>query len=107
MKGDEEFEYKAYVNRGESLLYRWRVKEGSQVYFEFHGQPTEGKWPDEYYESYEKGESSGGQGSMVAPFTGEHGWYWLNLSEKPVTIVVELAGYYSKFGKYGEPPPLE
>ena len=107
LKGDEELEYKAYVNRGEPMLYTWRVKEGSQVYFEFHGQPTEGKWPDDYYESYEKGEGIGGQGSMVAPFTGEHGWYWLNLSEKPVTIVVELAGYYSQFGKFGEPPPLE
>jgi hypothetical protein len=102
LKGDEEAEYKAVVARGESLLYTWRVKEGSQVYFEFHGQPSEGTWPKDYYESYEKGESTGGQGAMVSPFTGEHGWYWLNLSEKPVTIVVELAGYYSKFGRYGE-----
>jgi hypothetical protein len=104
MKGDEEFEYKANVQRGEPLLYSWRVKEGSPVYFEFHGQPSEGTWPKDYYESYEKGESAGGSGSMIAPFTGEHGWYWLNLSDKPVTIVVELAGYYDKFGKYGEPP---
>jgi hypothetical protein len=102
LKGDEEAEYKATVTRGDSMLYTWRVKEGSQVYFEFHGQPSEGTWPKDYYESYEKGESTGGQGAMVAPFTGEHGWFWLNLSEKPVTIVVELAGYYSKFGRYGE-----
>jgi hypothetical protein len=104
LKGDEEFEYKALIARGDGLLYNWRVKEGSQVYFEFHGEPTEGTWPKDYYESYEKGESTGGAGSMVSPFTGHHGWYWLNLSEKPVTLLVELAGYYSQFGKYGEPP---
>jgi hypothetical protein len=105
LKGDEELEYKAFVSRGEPLLYSWRVKEGSQVYFEFHGQPTEGKWQEDYYESYEKGEGSGGQGSMVAPFTGQHGWYWLNLSGKPVTIIVELTGYYRGFGPFADPPP--
>jgi hypothetical protein len=104
MQGDEEFEYKANMNRGDSLLYSWRVKEGSQLYFEFHGEPTSGTWPKDYFESYQKGEAAGGQGTLVAPFTGHHGWYWLNLSEKPVTIVVELTGYYSQFGKVGAPP---
>ena len=102
MKGEEEFEYKAHLARGEPLLYSWRVKEGSAVYFEFHGQPSEGTWPKDYYESYEKGEGAGGSGSMIAPFTGDHGWYWLNLSDKPVTIIVELAGYYEKFSRYGD-----
>jgi hypothetical protein len=92
------------MTRGDSLVYGWRVKDGSQVYFEFHGEPNEGKWPEDYFESYEKGEASSGAGSMVAPFTGNHGWYWLNLSDKPVTIVVELAGYYTNFGRYGDLP---
>jgi hypothetical protein len=105
MQGDEEFEYKANMNRGESLLYSWHVKQGSQLYFEFHGEPTNGTWPKDYFESYQKGEASSGQGSLVAPFTGHHGWYWLNLSEKPITIVVELAGYYSQFAQIGAPPP--
>lgn len=103
LKGDEELEYKTTLSRGEPLLYTWKVKQGGQVYFEFHGEPTEGKWPDGYYESYEKGEGSNGQGSMVAPFTGLHGWYWLNLSDKPITIEVELAGYFTDFKRQGEP----
>jgi hypothetical protein len=105
LKGDEELEYKAEVGSAEPLLYSWHVKEGSKVYFEFHGEPTIGKWPKDYYESYETGEAASAQGSMVAPFTGHHGWYWLNLTHKPVTIVVELAGYYSKFERVGDPPP--
>ena len=104
MQGDEEFEYKADMKRGDALLYSWHVKQGSNIYYEFHGEPSEGQWPKDFFESYEKGESSGRQGSMVAPFTGHHGWYWLNLSEKPVTIIVELAGYYGQFGKMGPPP---
>lgn len=101
LKGDEELEYKTNVARGEPLLWRWKVKQGSQVYFEFHGEPRGGSWPKEYYESYEKGESAGGQGSFVAPFSGIHGWYWLNLSDKPVVIEVDLVGYYSGFGRIG------
>lgn len=100
LKPNEELEYKAQLNRGEPLLYSWQVKEGSQVYFEFHGQPTEGTWPRDYYERYEKGESSGGQGSMVAPFTGRHGWFWLNAGDKPVTIEIELSGYFSDFSRF-------
>ena len=100
LKPNEEVEYKAQLNRGEPLLYSWRVKEGSQVYFEFHGQPTEGTWPKDYYQSYEKGEGSGGQGSMVAPFAGRHGWFWLNIGDKPVTIEIEINGYFSDFSRF-------
>jgi hypothetical protein len=102
LRGAEELEYKATLSRGEPLLYSWKVKQGGRVYFEFHGAPTEGKWPDGYYESYEKGEGSNGHGSMVAPFTGVHGWYWLNLSDQPITIEVELAGYFSDFKRQGQ-----
>jgi hypothetical protein len=93
-----EIEYKATLVRGEPLLYRWSVREGSAVHYEFHGEPTEGQWVQDFYESYQLGEGVGGQGSMVAPFTGHHGWYWVNLSGKPITIDVELLGYYSAFG---------
>jgi hypothetical protein len=99
----EETEYKATLTRGEPLLYRWSVREGTPVHFEFHGEPTVGQWVNDYYESYELGEGTGGQGSMVAPFTGHHGWYWVNLSGKPVTIEVELLGYYSGFGPVTAP----
>ncbi len=37
----EELEYKATLAAGEPLLYSWRVQ-GGPVYFEFHGEPTEG-----------------------------------------------------------------
>lgn len=104
MEGHEELEYKATLALGEPLLYTWRVQ-GGPVYFEFHGEPTEGEWPEDFYQSYQIKESSEGeQGSFVAPFTGQHGWYWQNLSDHPVTITLEAIGYYSKLGRIGEPP---
>jgi hypothetical protein len=99
--GHEELEYKAALAKGEPLLYEWTAQ-GSPVYFEFHGEPTEGKWPEGFYQSYQIGESSEGEaGSFVAPFTGVHGWYWRNPSDKPVTITLNAAGYYTSLGRVG------
>ena len=92
----EGLEYKALLPAGEPLLYSWTVA-GGPVYFEFHGEPTEGEWPEDYYRSYQiKERSTGEHGSFVAPFTGHHGWYWKNLSTEPATITLEASGYYKK-----------
>ena len=95
--GREELEYKAVLAKGEPLLYAWSVQ-GGPVHFEFHGEPTVG--PQDFYQSYQMADhSSGEQGSFVAPFTGQHGWYWRNESSEPATIVLETSGYYSKLGR--------
>lgn len=96
IKPGEGLEYKATLAAGEPLLYSWMVS-GGPVYFEFHGEPTEGEWPKDYYRSYQiKEKSTGEHGSFVAPFTGRHGWYWKNLSTEPATITLEASGYYTK-----------
>ncbi len=99
VKGGEELEYKATLVKGEPLLYAWSVQ-GSTVHFEFHGEPTEGRWPKDFYQSYQMADGSAGeQGSFVAPFTGLHGWYWRNESSEPATIVLETSGYYTKLAR--------
>ena len=96
IKPGEGLEYKATLASGEPLLYSWMVA-GGPVYFEFHGEPTEGEWPKDYYRSYQiKEKSTGEHGSFVAPFTGRHGWYWKNLSTESATITLEATGYYTK-----------
>ena len=99
LAGREELEYKATLVLGEPLLYSWRVQ-GGPVYFEFHGEPTEGQWPAGYYRSYEIQErASAAHGSFIAPFTGQHGWYWRNLSDEPAVITLQASGYYSRLGR--------
>ncbi len=67
------------------------------MYFEYSREPTEGEWPEDYYRSYQiKERSTGEHGSFVAPFTGNHGWYWKNLSTEPATITLEASGYHKK-----------
>jgi hypothetical protein len=99
LAGREELEYKATLAMGEPLLYSWRVQ-GGPVYFEFHGEPTEGDWPAGYYRSYEIQErASESHGSFIAPFTGQHGWYWRNLSDERAIITLQASGYYSRLGR--------
>jgi hypothetical protein len=99
LQGREALEYKATLAKGEPLLYAWSVQ-GGPLHFEFHGEPTAGRWPKDFYQSYQTADhSSGEQGSFVAPFTGQHGWYWRNESSEPATIVLETSGYYSKLGR--------
>ncbi|MGH8174879.1 MAG: hypothetical protein ACREV5_01290 [Steroidobacter sp.] len=99
LEGREELEYKAVLAQGEPMLYSWRVA-GGPVYFEFHGDPTEGEWPEDFFLSYQiKDSSLAEHGSFVAPFTGRHGWYWRNLSDDPAAITLEVSGYYTRVGR--------
>ena len=69
------------------------------MYTDFHGhEPSAG----EAFVRYEEQQSGNeGHGSLVAPFSGEHGWFWLNISEQPVTIKLEFAGYHRQMKDYG------
>jgi hypothetical protein len=51
--------------------------------------------PPGYWVRYEEGDGrANAHGSLVAPFSGKHGWYFLNYNEFPVTIRLQLSGYY-------------
>ena len=96
---DEKTEIKAVLGKSKAIVYSWTV-EGGKVYVDFHGHdPTKG---DRYWVRYEEADGiTGRSGSLVAPFAGEHGWYWLNVSETPVTIKLTVTGYQDKLVNYG------
>lgn len=96
---DEKTEIKAVMGKAKAIVYSWSV-EGGQVYVDFHGHdPTKG---DSYWVRYKEADGvTGDNGSLVAPFAGEHGWYWLNVSETPVTITLTVTGYQDKLMDYG------
>ena len=99
MQGDEELEYKFHMQKGQMLMYTWDSGK-AEMYYEFHAEPTEGGYPEDYYMSYQIGDgSTSGNGTLVAPFTGNHGWYFLNLTEYPVTVKLQVSGYYDSHGR--------
>ena len=94
----EEVEFKINMEKGEPLLFSWSIPDGD-IYYDFHGEPMEGDWPEGFYARYGEGEAGGQDGSFVAPFTGRHGWYWLNYNEEAVTIRLTFKGYYDSYGE--------
>jgi hypothetical protein len=94
----QETEIKAVMNAAQVLLFSWHA-DGGDVYTDFHGhEPGAG----EAFVRYEEQQSGNrGEGSLVAPFAGEHGWFWLNVSDNPVTIRLKVTGYLEDIRDYG------
>jgi len=88
---DGEIEYKVAMKAGESMVYSWSVDHES-VYYDFHGEPSND--PKHAVRYREEQENTKGNGTLVAPFEGIHGWFWLNLSGKPIVITLKMSGFY-------------
>jgi hypothetical protein len=86
-------EYKAVMSEGEFLTFTWDAA-GASLEFDFHGDPAAG--PAGAFLSFHKGSAAGSGGSLKAPFTGVHGWYWKNTTDKNVVIKLRVSGFYSE-----------
>ena len=96
----EQVEVKAVMKQGDALIYSWRLVEGESIYTDFHADPLEvEKFPEQYWIRYLESENPSASGSLVAPFDGNHGWYWLNIEENPVRIELEVHGYYDSIAE--------
>jgi hypothetical protein len=98
----EQVEFKAVMQQGDALIYHWKLEEGV-IYTDFHADPGEGAagYPDRYFIRYAESEVGESGGSLVAPFAGNHGWYWLNIEDYPVTITLEVRGFYERIEELG------
>jgi len=86
------FEYKYRLDQGEALLYSWKAT--APVNYELHAEPDGA--PQGYAESFEKVDAkAGAAGTLTAPFSGIHGWYWENPSKAEVTVTLSAAGFYN------------
>ncbi len=83
-------EIKLHMTEGNEAQYAW-VAEGGRINFDLHAHGG-GK-----SHTYEKGRGkTSGEGSMLAPFAGEHGWFWRNRDNAAVTVTLHLNGVYSE-----------
>ena len=87
----EYLEYKYDLVKGGSFVFAWQAS--APVVHDFHGEPDDN--PKNGVQSYDKSTKRGDNGSLVAPFTGIHGWYWENTSGEPVTVKITAAGFFT------------
>ena len=102
----DSVEYKYRLDAGEALLYSWKAT--GKVNYELHAEPDGA--PQGYAESYEKKNAmDGASGTLTAPFSGIHGWYWENTTGAEVVVTLSAAGFYNlsyEFRK-GVPPKMK
>ena len=84
----EGAEIKLVMKAGAKVEFSWTVQ-GGTVNFDTHGDGGGQSI------SYEKGRTvPADQGVLVAAFDGNHGWFWRNRGNAPVTVVVRVRGEY-------------
>ena len=101
--GPGEFiEYKYRLEKGEALLYSWKAT--GPVNVDVHAEPDGA--PRGYAESYEKkSRVAQASGTLTAPFSGIHGWYWQNQGKGGVTVTLSSAGFYKISHEFREGRP--
>lgn len=86
----EGIEVKLVMAEGQTARFEWTAN-GAVVNYDTHADGSGQKI------SYEQGRGVGEQtGELTAAFTGNHGWFWRNRSDAPLTITLRTAGEYSE-----------
>lgn len=90
LKPGEGAEIKLEMVQGAVIEFRWTTQ-GGAVNFDAHGESTS---PNRSL-SYKKGRDAvSDEGKLEAAFTGQHGWYWKNVSKNNVQVDLSAAGQY-------------
>jgi hypothetical protein len=86
----EGVEVKLVMEAGQVARFAWTAN-GGVVNFDLHGDGSDQET------SYEQGRAvPEASGDLTAAFTGNHGWFWRNRSEAPVTVTLRTGGEYSE-----------
>ena len=100
LQPDQETEIKTVLRASKVITYTWKT-DGGLVYCDMHGHdPAAGQ---DFFVRYREDQEGATEatGSLVAPFDGEHGWYWLNIHDGPVTITLTVTGFFDDIVDYG------
>lgn len=88
---NEGAEIKSLMQAGQVMVFSWQT-DGGPVHVDMHGErPNAGEDFSSYWRDRDQ---TGGNGSFTAPFDGTHGWYWVNKGSEPVTVTVNVSGYF-------------
>ncbi len=100
----EGMEYKYRLDKGEALLYSWTAT--APVNYEAHAEPDDA--PRGYAQTYEKGQATTqASGTLTAPFSGIHGWFWENTTDQEMTVTLTAAGFYNVAHEFRTDQPVK
>jgi hypothetical protein len=97
-----ELEYKLGIREGDAIVYRWDTADMPNpelLYSEFHGHTERvGNAPGTLM-FYRKASGGTESGTLVAPFSGIHGWYLKSTYDRPIVVRLNVAGFYELIGQ--------
>ena len=93
-------EVKAELDAGQGLVFQWTAS--ADVAMDLHGERPDAK--SEYTSFDIQAGQRQGAGTLVAPFAGQHGWFWKNGSQQPVTVTLTVTGFHKRLVRHGGQP---
>ena len=96
-----ELEYKLELEQGAAIVYEWNalgLTVADELWSEFHGHTERVGDAQGDLMFYRNAAGASEKGSLIAPFSGIHGWYLRNDSDEDITVRLEVAGYYALVG---------
>jgi hypothetical protein len=97
LKPGEGTEVKMAMLKGATVHYEWKT-DGGLVNHDTHGEPDNAA-PNTFHRYKKEKDVTGNSGEFSAVFDGQHGWFWRNRSDKPVTITLKTSGVYASIKK--------
>ena len=91
-------EVKAALQSGAGFVFQWTAS--APVAVDMQGE-RKGATDGAYTSYWIERSLEHGAGSFTAPFEGSHGWYWLNRSDAPITVKVQVTGFQQKLYRPG------
>lgn len=92
-----DLEFSINMKKDDAIVYTWssNITAPELMSVEFHGhtEPVDGKGMLMFYKIHNEGK---GNGTMRAPYTGGHGWYFNNQSEQDVQVNLHISGFYAE-----------
>lgn len=85
-------EYKYRLEKGATMVFAWQAS--ATLAQDFHSAPDGAGDAGEV--SIEKSIRRESSGTLTAPSTGLHGWFWENTGSSPVTVRIVSAGFYTQ-----------
>lgn len=86
----QQIEYMINMDQGNIVLFTWEID--GRTYYDLHGH-QENVDPD-IWTRYAEGRNNISHGSFTAPYSGEHGWFWVNMDSRRVKLTLTISGYY-------------
>lgn len=88
---DQGAEIKAIMQQGQNFIYNWQAS--GKLYFDMHGEEFNAA-NNEFTSYWENESQDNASGSLIAPFSGTHGWYWQNKTSEPIKVELKISGFY-------------